>query len=271
MQRCFILSVSVAVIVVAKAGAREKEATARQEGVAFVKEQFASKVVPKAMRAELKEAIRAHLTEGGPAPLGGQMVRSDSGLALALIMERTSEEKREHARALAGLRNLKAGRATDARFMIAYAEKMIEQVKESYDSPPLPARLKEFNQRGRDTQISSIGSAAKMLQMMSRMPGANVASLAGVYETSVLGTHHPTYAVLPSRRLTLRTDRCGLLLVKFEIFDPSEQELNDLRKATTGALVILEVVGIHGRVRVDDEGLVELCQGKLSDLFPADE
>lgn len=119
--------------------------------------------------------------------------------------------------------------------------------------------------------VRSAGSAAKMLQMMSRMPGGNVASVAGLYESGVLGAKHPTYAILPSRRLTFRTDCCGLLLVKFEVFDPSEQELNDLRKATTGALVILEVVGVHGRVRVDDEGLVELCQGKLSDLFPAGE
>lgn len=119
--------------------------------------------------------------------------------------------------------------------------------------------------------VRSVGSAAKMLQTMSRMPGANVASVAGLYESGVLGAKHRTYAVLPSRRLTFRTDCCGLLLVKFEVFDPSEQELNDLRKATTGALVILEVVGVHGRVRVDDEGLVELCQGPLKDLFPADE
>lgn len=271
MQRYFILSVFVALIVVAEAGAQEKEATSRQEGTAFVKEQFAAKVVPKAMRSELREAIRAHLTGGGPAPLGGQLIRNDNGLALSLIMERTPEEKREHTRALAGLRNLKAGRATDARFMAAYAEKMLEQIKESHESPPASSRFEESRQRSHDMLVRSAGSAAKMLQMMSRMPGGNVASVAGLYESGVLGAKHPTYAILPSRRLTFRTDCCGLLLVKFEVFDPSEQELNDLRKATTGALVILEVVGVHGRVRVDDEGLVELCQGKLSDLFPAGE
>ena len=269
MQRCFILSVFVALIFVSNAGAQDQEATARKEGVAFVKEQFAAKVVPKAMRAELKEAIRAHLADGGPAPLGGQLIRNDSGLALSLIKERTREEKREHARALAGLRNLKTGRATDAKFMVAYAEKMLAQVKESHESPPASSRFEESNQRSRDMLTKSVGSASRMLGMMSRMPSANVASLAGLYESGVLGTKHRTYAILPSRRLTLRTDCCGVLLVKFEVFDPTEQELNDLRKATTGALVILEVVGAHGRVRVDAEGLVELCQGKLSDLFPA--
>lgn len=271
MQRCFILSVFAALIVVTKVAAQEKEATARQEGVAFIKEQFAAKVVPKAMRAELEEAIRAHLTEGGPAPLGGQLIRNDSGLALALITERTPEEKREYEKALAGLRNLKAGRATDVKFMVAYGEEMIEQVKEVHEAPPASSGFEESKQRSHDMLVRSAGSATKMLQMMSRMPRANVASVASLYESGVLGVKHPTYAILPSRRLTFRTDCCGLLLVKFEVFDPSEQELNDLRKGTTGALVILEVVGTHGRVRVDDEGLVELCRGKLKDLLPAHE
>ena len=62
------------------------------------------------------------------------------------------------------------------------------------------------------------------------------------------------------------------MLVKFEVFEPSEQELNDLRKAAASVpLVILDIMGLHGRVRIDDDGLVELCRGKLQDLFPANE
>jgi hypothetical protein len=272
MKRCLVFSVFAALIVAAEVGAQDQEATLRQDGLAFLKEQFAGKVVPQPMRAELKEAIRAHLAEGGRAPLGGQLFRNDRGLALGLIMEPSPDEKREHARAWAGLDKLKAGRATDAKFMVAYADTMLEQVKDGHESPPASSRFAESNQRACEIQIKSVSSAAKMLELMSRAPGANVASLAGIYEAGVLGAKHPAYAILPSRRLTFRTDRCGLLLVKFGVFDPSEQELEDLRKATAGVpLVILEVVGMHGRVRVDDEGLVELCQGTLKDLFPADQ
>lgn len=146
---------------------------------------------------------------------------------------------------------------------------MIEQVKESHQSPAASSRFEELRQQRCDMLVTGIEPAAKMLQMMSQMPARNVASMAGLYEVGVLGAKHPAYEILPSRRLTLRTDRYGLLLVKFELFDPSEQELKELRKATEGALVILDIVGAHGRVRVDDEGLVQLCRGKLNDLFPA--
>lgn len=63
MQRCYILSAFVALIVVTQVGAQEPKFASRQEAVAFVKEQFAAGVVPQAMRAELKQAIRAYLTE----------------------------------------------------------------------------------------------------------------------------------------------------------------------------------------------------------------
>jgi len=277
MPRCCILSAFVVLVIVAQVnawgqGAEQGVLEPGQDTVAFLKEQFAAKVVPQAMRAELKNAIRAHLTEDGPAPLGGILFRNDSGLAMTLIRERSSEEEREHAKVLAGLSKLKAGRATDTKLLIAYGEKMIELVKASYDSPPSSSPLAESNQKSRDGEIGRIGSAVRMLGMASRVPGANVASLAGIYEASVLGTKHPTYAILPSRCLTFRRDRCGLLLVKFEVFEPSEQGLNDLRKAAAGVpLVILDITGIHGRVRVDDEGLVELCRGRLQDLFPAND
>jgi hypothetical protein len=72
------------------------------------------------------------------------------------------------------------------------------------------------------------------------------------------------------RRLTRRGDRCGLLLVRFTVFDPSDKELDELKKAADLPLVILDISNGYGRIRLDDGGLIVLGKGQLKDLFPAD-
>ena len=61
-----------------------------------------------------------------------------------------------------------------------------------------------------------------------------------------------------------------MLLVKFDVFNPSASELSELRKSTGDVpLVILDISKGYGRIRLDDNGLIVLGKGKLAYLLPS--